>query len=194
MLDLVADKTKRRIVARVGSKPIVIPSGVDVNLEPDNRVSVIGPKGELTESFHPEIGIQLEESNIVVKRFSDHPRILALHGLTRALLNNMVIGVSEGYEKRLDLVGTGYRAQQSGSGIVLQVGFSHPVEIEPPEGITVLVESPTHLVITGCGKQQVGQFSATLRKIRPPDAYKGKGIRYTNEIVRLKAGKTAGRP
>ena len=194
MLNMVTDKTKRRIVARVGSKPIVIPSGVDVNLEPDNRVAVKGPKGELTENFRPEIGIQLEESNIVVKRFSDHPKILALHGLTRALLNNMVKGVSEGYEKTLDLVGMGYRAQQSGSGIVLQVGFSHPVEVEPPEGITVLVESPTHLVITGCDKQQVGQFSATLRKIRPPDAYKGKGIRYTDEIVRLKPGKTAGRP
>ncbi len=194
MLNLVANKTKRRIVSRVGSKPIVIPSGVAVNMESDNWVSVKGPKGELTQNFHPEIEIQIEESNIVVKRSSDHPRVLALHGLTRALLNNMVIGVSEGYEKGLDLVGTGYRAQQSGSGIVLQLGFSHPVEIDPPEGITVSVESPTHLLITGCDKQLVGQFSATVRKIRPPDAYKGKGVRYTDEIVRLKPGKTAGRP
>mgnify|MGYP001418298644 CR=1 FL=1 len=194
MLNLVADKKKRQIVARVGSKPVVIPAGVDVTLQPDNRVSVKGPKGILTENFHPEMVIQIEESNIVIKRFSDHPKVLALHGLTRALVNNMVVGVSEGYEKTLDLVGMGYRAQQAGLGVVLQLGFSHPVEVEPPDGINVSVESPTHIVVTGCDKQQVGQFSATLRKIRPPDAYKGKGIRYTGEVVRLKQGKTAGRP
>lgn len=194
MLNLVTGKTKRRIVARIGSKPVLIPNGVDVNLDRGNTVSVKGPKGILTQNFHPKMVIQIEESSIVIKRPSDHPSILALHGLTRALLNNMVIGVSEGYEKALDLVGMGYRVQQSGSGIVLQLGFSHPVEIDPPEGINVMVESPTHLFITGCDKQQVGQFAATLRKIRPPDAYKGKGIRYTGEIVRLKPGKTAGRP
>ena len=193
MLNLVADKKKRRIVARVGSKPVVIPAGVDVNLESGNRMLVKGPKGVLTKDFHPEMVIQVEESSIVIKRSSDHPKTLALHGLTRALVNNMIVGVTEGYAKALDLVGMGYRVQQSGLGVVLQVGFSHPVEVEPPDGINVFVESPTHILVTGCDKQQVGQFAATLRKIRPPDAYKGKGIRYTDEIVRVKPGKTAGR-
>lgn len=193
MLDLVNKKSKRRIVSRVGSKPIIIPEGVKVNLELGNKVSIEGPKGKLTETFHHEMVIRLDEANLIVQRPSDRPVFLALHGLTRALLNNMVVGVSHGYEKSLDLVGMGYRAQQAGTKIVLQVGFSHPVEMEIPEGIVTSVDSPTHISISGCNKQQVGQFSAMLRKIRPPDAYKGKGIRYSNEIVRLKPGKTAGR-
>ena len=186
-------KEKRRIVARIGSMPIPVPRGVDVTLGTDNDVMVKGPLGTLQQQFHPDLMIERQDSVIVIGRPSDAQRIRALQGLTRALLNNMVVGVTEGFTKRLELVGTGYRVQQSGENITLQVGYSHPVDIEAPTGITLTVEGPTRLSVAGCDKQQVGQLAATIRAVRKPDAYKGKGIRYSGEIVRLKPGKSAGR-
>jgi large subunit ribosomal protein L6 len=186
-------KEKRRIVARIGSMPIPVPRGVDVTLGTDNDVMVKGPLGTLQQQFHPDLMIERQDGVIVIGRPSDAQQIRALQGLTRALLNNMVVGVTEGFTKRLELVGTGYRVQQSGENITLQVGYSHPVDIEAPTGITLTVEGPTRLSVAGCDKQQVGQIAATIRAVRKPDAYKGKGIRYSGEIVRLKPGKSAGR-
>ena len=186
-------KEKRRIVARIGSMPIPVPSGVDVTLGADNEVMVNGPLGTLEQQFHSDLMIERQDGVIVIGRPSDTQYIRALQGLTRALLNNMVVGVTEGFTKRLELVGTGYRVQQTGENITLQVGYSHPVDIEAPSGITLTVEGPTRLSVAGCDKQQVGQIAATIRAVRKPDAYKGKGIRYSGEIVRLKPGKSAGR-
>ena len=186
-------KEKRRIVARIGSMPIPVPRGVDVSLGTDNDVMVKGPLGTLQQQFNPHLMIELQDSVIVIGRPSDAQQIRALQGLTRALLNNMVVGVTVGFTKRLELVGTGYRVQQSGENITLQVGYSHPVDIQAPTGITLTVEGPTRLSVAGCDKQQVGQIAATIRAVRKPDAYKGKGIRYSGEIVRLKPGKSAGR-
>ena len=186
-------KEKRHIVARIGSMPIPVPSGVDVTLGADNEVMVKGPLGTLEQQFHSDLMIERQDGVIVIGRPSDTQYIRALQGLTRALLNNMVVGVTEGFTKRLELVGTGYRVQQTGENITLQVGYSHPVDIEAPSGITLTVEGPTRLSVAGCDKQQVGQIAATIRAVRKPDAYKGKGIRYSGEIVRLKPGKSAGR-
>jgi large subunit ribosomal protein L6 len=186
-------KEKRRIVARIGSLPIVVPKGVDVTLGADNDVTVEGPRGTLRQQFHPSVSIDRQDEAIVIGRPSDEQQVRALQGLTRALLNNMVVGVTEGFQKNLELVGTGYRVVQSGLNITLQVGYSHPVDIEAPEGITLTVEGPTRLSVAGCDKQQVGQIAATIRSVRKPDAYKGKGIRYSGEVVRLKPGKSAGR-
>ena len=183
----------KRVVARIGSKPIPIPTGVIVVAEQEHRVSVEGPLGKLTQEFHREIPIEISADEIRVRRPSDAPRHRALHGLIRALLNNMVVGVTEGYSRPLELVGTGYRVQESGTKLIFQVGFSHPVEVDPPDGLTVTVESPIRLVISGSDKQLVGQFAANIRAIRPPDAYKGKGIRYAGEQIRLKPGKKAAR-
>ena len=186
-------KEKRRIVARIGSLPIAVPRGVDVTLGANNDVTVKGPRGTLQQQFHPSVSIDRQDEAIVIGRPSDEQQVRALQGLTRALLNNMVVGVTEGFQKNLELVGTGYRVVQSGLNITLQVGYSHPVDIEAPEGITLTVEGPTRLSVAGCDKQQVGQIAATIRSVRKPDAYKGKGIRYSGEVVRLKPGKSAGR-
>ena len=183
----------KKVVARIGSKPIPIPSGVIVVVDEEHRVSVEGPLGKLTQEVHREIPVEISADDIRVRRPSDAPRHRALHGLTRALLNNMVIGVTEGYNRPLELVGTGYRVQESGTKLIFQVGFSHPVEVDPPDGLTVTVESPIRLVISGSDKQLVGQFAANIRAIKPPDAYKGKGIRYAGEQIRLKPGKKAAR-
>ena len=188
-----AVKEQKRIVARIGSAPISVPNGVDFSVDTENTVIVKGPKGTLEQRFNADLGIHQENGFFRVERPNDEANIRALQGLTRALLNNMVVGVTDGFQKSLDLVGTGYRVQQTGQNITLLVGYSHPVDIDAPEGITLTVDTPTHLLVEGCDKQQVGQIAATIRAVRKPDAYKGKGIRYTGEVVRLKPGKSAAR-
>ena len=193
MLRVVEKREKKRVVGRVGSKPIPIARGVEITIAPGNEVSVKGPLGTLSQAFHPDMVISIEEDVLTVARPSDQRHHRALHGLTRALLYNMVVGVSEGYQRALELVGMGYRAQQDGQKVVLQVGYSHPVNVDPPEGITLTVESPIRISVSGCDKQQVGQVAADIRAVRKPDAYKGKGVRYAGEEVRLKPGKAAAR-
>lgn len=176
-------------MSRVGKKPIEIPSGVTVTVN-GNTVTVKGPKGELTRTFHPDMTIKVENNVITVTRPSDEKHHQALHGTTRSLLANMVEGVSKGYEKALELVGVGYRAAKQGKKLVLNVGFSHPVEIEPEQGLEIEVPSQTRIVVKGADKQRVGELAANIRAVRPPEPYKGKGIRYEGEVVRLKEGKT----
>jgi len=176
-------------MSRIGKLPIPVPAGVDVKIE-GNHITVKGPKGSLERDFDKEISVVLEDGHIVVTRPSDDKRHRAFHGLTRTLINNMVIGVSTGYEKSLDLVGVGYRAQMQGNKLVLAVGYSHPVEFEAVAGITMECPAPNKIVIKGADKQAVGQLAADIRKVRQPEPYKGKGIRYTNEFVKIKAGKT----
>ncbi len=178
-------------MSRIGRMPVPIPPGVEVRVD-GPHVWVRGPKGELEKTFHPDMRILVEDGKIVVQRPSDLRHHRALHGLTRALLANMVRGVVEGYTKELELVGTGYRAALQAGKLVLHVGFSHPVEFTPPPGITLEVPVPTRIVVRGIDKELVGQVAAQLRAIRPPDPYKGKGIRYAGEVLKLKPGK-AGR-
>ena len=176
-------------MSRIGRLPIAIPQGVEVKIE-GNTISVKGPLGHLEQSFSPEIGIKLEDGHLIIERPNDEPRVRALHGTTRALLNNMVQGVSKGFERVLEVNGVGYRAELNGKDLVLNVGFSHPVKFPAPEGITFEVETKTRLVkVKGRDRQQVGQIAANLREIRPPEHYKGTGIRYQGEVVKLKAGK-----
>lgn len=177
-------------MSRVGKKPVEIPSGVTVTLN-GNTVTVKGPKGELTRAFHPDIDIKVEDQVITVSRPSDDKEHRALHGTTRSLLANMVEGVSKGFEKSLELIGVGYRASKSGKKLVLNVGYSHPVEIEPENGIEIDVPSQTKIVVKGADKERVGAVAANIRAVRPPEPYKGKGIRYEGEYVRRKEGKTA---
>jgi len=177
-------------MSRVGKKPLELPAGVTVTNE-SNTVTVKGPKGELTRTFHPEIEIKVEDNVLVVNRPSDNKEHRALHGTTRSLLGNMVEGVTKGFERGLELVGVGYRAQKSGSKLVLSVGYSHPVEITPETGIEIEVPSQTKIVIKGIDKERVGALAANIRDVRPPEPYKGKGIRYEGEYVRRKEGKTA---
>ncbi|MEJ9210803.1 50S ribosomal protein L6 [Bacillus smithii] len=176
-------------MSRIGKKPIEIPSGVTVTVE-KNTVTVKGPKGSLTRTFNPDLNIEVGEKEIVVTRPSDSKEHRALHGTTRALLANMVEGVSKGFEKSLELIGVGYRAQKQGKKLVLNVGYSHPVEIEPEEGIEIEVPSNTKIVVKGVSKERVGALAANIRDVRPPEPYKGKGIRYEGEYVRRKEGKT----
>jgi large subunit ribosomal protein L6 len=179
-------------VSRVGRSPIPIPAGVSVEID-GSQVKVKGPKGELARSFRPEMEIVVEEGTVRVARPSDEPRIRALHGLTRALLNNMVVGVSTGFERTLEVEGVGYRPDKEGDDLVLYVGYSHPVRFSPPPGITFDVDTRARRIkIMGHDKEAVGQIAADIRKVRPPEPYKGKGIRYAGERVRRKAGK-AGR-
>lgn len=175
-------------MSRVGKQPIPIPQGVEVDIK-GNLVTVKGPKGQLTKELHPEMSISKENGQISVTRPSDQPRHRALHGLTRSLVANMVYGVSKGYEKGLELVGVGYRAAKQGQKLVLTVGYSHPVEIEPEEGIELEVPAPNKVVVKGIDKERVGAVAANIRAIRPPEPYKGKGIKYENEVIRRKAGK-----
>ena len=176
-------------MSRVGRLPIPIPSGVTVTLSGDD-VAVKGPKGELHWTTPPRISVRLDEGAVIVTRPNDKTDMRALHGLTRALINNMVAGVSEGFVKVLEIQGTGYRAEMTGDSINLRLGFSHPVVVAPHEGITLEVDGPL-IRISGISKQAVGQQAAEIRKIRPPEPYKGKGIRYQGEWVRRKAGKGA---
>lgn len=176
-------------MSRIGKKPVKIPSGVTVSLN-NHTVTVKGPKGELTRSFHPDMDIKIEENVITVTRPSDSKEHRALHGTTRALIANMVEGVSKGFEKGLELIGVGYRAQKQGKKLVLSVGYSHPVEIEPEAGLEIEVPANTKIVVKGASKERVGALAANIRDVRPPEPYKGKGIRYEGEFVRRKEGKT----
>lgn len=176
-------------MSRIGKMPIAIPSGVDVKIDGAN-VTVKGPKGTLTDTFDPEIKVEVQGSEVIVSRSNDEKRNRALHGLTRALLNNMVTGVSEGFEKVLEVNGVGYRAQKQGKKLVLSLGYSHPVEMEENGDITIDVPSPNQIIIKGIDKQKVGQFAAEVREKRPPEPYKGKGIKYADEHIRRKEGKT----
>lgn len=176
-------------MSRVGKKPIEIPAGVTVTVN-GNVVTVKGPKGELTRTFNPDIQIKVEDNIINVARPSDSKEHRALHGTTRALLSNMVEGVSKGFERALELIGVGYRASKQGKKLVLNVGYSHPVEIEPEEGLEIEVPANTRIVVKGSSKERVGALAANIRDVRPPEPYKGKGIRYEGEFVRRKEGKT----
>jgi len=179
-------------VSRIGRLPIAVPSGVTVKQD-DNRVTVRGPKGKLVQEFHPNMTISLKDDILSVTRPNDSRGNKALHGLTRALLANMVTGVTSGFRKRLVIEGVGYRATQEGDNVVLQVGYSHPVVIEPPAGITLEVERGGHgIIVLGSDKQVVGEVAAKIRAVRKPEPYKGKGIAYDGEVIRRKAGK-AGR-
>ena len=179
-------------MSRIGKQPIPIPSGVDINLS-GTTLTVKGPKGTLTQEIHPDINVDIADGEITVTRPDDEREHRALHGLFRSLIANMVVGVTDGYTRRLEIVGVGYRAALRGSnGLTLQMGFSHPVEFDAPEGITFEVPAPTRITISGTDKQVVGQVAANIRKIRKPEPYKGKGIRYEGELVRRKSGKAAG--
>ena len=178
-------------MSRIGRQPIEIPSGVDVTVGDDSVVTVKGPRGTLTQRVHPEMRIVREEGVVRVERPSDEAVHRSLHGLTRSLVANMVVGVTNGYEKRLAIVGVGYRVAMKGKDLEVQVGYSHPVAVPAPEGIEFEAPTPTSIVVRGNDKQQVGEVAANIRKIRKPEPYKGKGIRYENEYVRKKAGKAA---
>lgn len=175
-------------MSRIGRLPIQIPNGVEVTID-GNRVTVKGPLGTLSREFHPRMRIIKEDNVIRVERISDGKLDKSLHGLTRTLINNMIIGVTQGYSKVLDIVGVGYRAEVKGDKLILNVGFSHPVEYKIPEGIKIECPIATRVVVTGIDKEKVGQVAAEIRAIKPPEPYKGKGIRYADEEVRRKAGK-----
>jgi large subunit ribosomal protein L6 len=168
--------------------PIPVPEGVTVTIK-KNKVTVTGPKGELERSFNPDMKITLKDNNLIVSRPDDSKEHRSLHGLTRSLLANMVQGVSGGFEKTLEIVGVGYRAEKAENKLLLRVGFSHQVEVIPLPGVSLDVEGANRIKVSGINKEMVGEMAAEIRAIRPPDAYKGKGIRYTGEVVRLKAGK-----
>jgi len=176
-------------MSRIGRLPIEVPAGVDVKID-GSYVHVKGPKGEMEFTFSPEINIKKDDGMIVVERPSDQPMHRALHGTTRSVINNMVVGVSKGFERVLEIIGVGYRAELKGKDLIINVGFSHPVIVEPPEGISFDVDMKVRQIkVSGYDKQVVGQVAADIRKLRPPEPYKGKGIRYQNEYVRRKPGK-----
>ncbi len=177
-------------MSRIGRKPIVIPAGVEVKVEEGNVVQVKGPKGTLTHAIHPNMTVKVEGAEVHVTRPNDEQENRALHGLSRTLIANMVEGVSKGFTKELDINGVGYRAQKQGKDIVMNLGYSHQVIVSEIEGITIDVPTPNKLIIHGADKQLVGQFAAEVRAKRPPEPYKGKGIKYTNEVIRRKEGKT----
>ena len=177
-------------MSRIGRAPIAIPAGVEIKVEDNNVVTVKGPKGTLTQQFNPNMAIAMEEGALHVTRPNDAKENRALHGLTRTLIHNMVVGVTEGYKKELDVNGVGYRVAKEGNKLVMNLGFSHQVTVEEIEGITIEVPSANKIVISGTDKQKVGQFAAEVREKRPPEPYKGKGIKYTDEVIRRKEGKT----
>ena len=176
-------------MSRVGRTPITVPEGVSVDIK-GSEVTVTGPKGTLGRQFNPDISITQEGDTLIVSRPSDNKQHRSLHGLTRSLLANMVEGVSKGFERELEIVGVGYRAEKAGDNLIIRVGYSHPVEVSPlPNGVSLAVEGTNRIKVTGINKELVGEMAAKIRAIRPPDAYKGKGIRYAGEKVRLKPGK-----
>lgn len=177
-------------MSRIGKLPIALPQGVTVTIDDRNFVTVKGPKGTLTKEMSKAMSIKVEDNQIIVTRPDDEKENRALHGLTRALLNNMVIGVNQGYTKSLDLVGVGYRAAKQGKKLVLTVGYSHPVEFEQEDGIEFDVPAATQIIVKGIDKEKVGQIAAVIRDVRRPEPYKGKGIKYSDEVIRRKEGKT----
>lgn len=176
-------------MSRIGKKPIPIPANVQVSID-GQTLRVKGPKGELVREVRPEVTLRMEDGTLLVERSSEEAQHRAFHGLTRALVANMVTGVTDGYRKALEIIGVGYRAEKKGNALVLTVGYSHQVTYPEPKGITLSTQSPTVVVVEGVDKQQVGQVAAEIRAVRPPEPYKGKGIRYQGEQVRRKAGKT----
>ena len=180
-------------MSRIGRMPITVPAGVEVSVAAGNLVTVKGPKGTLTQQLHPAMMIELDGAVINVKRPSDAKEHRSLHGLTRTLLNNMIVGVNEGYKKELDINGVGYRANKDGNKLVMNLGYSHDVIIPEIDGITIEVPNPNKVIVLGCDKQKVGQFAAEIREYRRPEPYKGKGIKYVDEVIRRKAGKTGGK-
>ena len=177
-------------MSRIGRMPIAVPAGVTVDIAENNKVTVKGPKGTLERVLPAEMEIKLEGSEVVVSRPNDLKKMKSLHGLTRTLINNMVIGVSEGYEKKLEINGVGYRAQKQGKKLVLSLGYSHPVEMEDPEDLETVVDGTNIIVVKGIDKEKVGQYAAEIRAKRSPEPYKGKGIKYADEVIRRKVGKT----
>jgi len=175
-------------MSRIGRLPIAVPSGVDVSIE-GRRVTVKGPRGELTRDLHPDMTVGRDDASLVVTRPTEQKHHKQLHGLTRTLVNNMVVGVTDGYRKRLEITGVGYRASLVGRKLQLNLGYSHPVEIEPPDGISFELENPTRLSVVGIDKELVGQIAARVRSTRKPEPYKGKGVKYAGERIRRKAGK-----
>ena len=180
-------------MSRIGKKPVMIPAGVTVEIAAENNVTVKGPKGTLTYAFHPDMILKMEGNTVIVDRPDEEHLHKSLHGLTRTLLNNMVEGVSKGYSKELEVNGTGYRAEKKGNQLVMRLGFSHEVFVDEIPGITIEVPGPNKIIINGIDKQVVGQFAAEVRSKRPPEPYKGKGIKYSTEVIRRKAGKTGGK-
>ena len=177
-------------MSRIGRMPITVPAGVEVSVAAGNVVTVKGPKGTLTQHLHPDMVIEQNGAEITVKRPPDDKEHRSLHGLTRTLLHNMVVGVNEPYKKELEINGVGYRATKEGKNLVLNIGYSHQVIVPEVDGITIEVPGPNKVVISGCDKQKVGQFAAEVREKRPPEPYKGKGIKYADEVIRRKVGKT----
>ena len=176
-------------MSRIGRMPITVPAGVEVSVAAGNVVTVKGPKGTLTQKLHPDMVIEQNGSEITVKRPTDDKAHRSLHGLTRTLLHNMIVGVNEPYKKELEINGVGYRAAKEGKNLVLNIGYSHQVIVPEVDGITIEVPGPNKVVIIGCDKQKVGQFAAEVREKRPPEPYKGKGIKYVDEVIRRKVGK-----
>ena len=177
-------------MSRIGRLPIDIPAGVEVKIEEGNKVTVKGPKGTLEKCLPVEMTIKQEDNQVVVTRPNDLKKMKSLHGLTRSLIANMITGVSEGYEKKLEINGVGYRAQKQGKKLVLALGYSHPVEMEDPEGIETTVDGTNVIIVKGISKEKVGQYAAEIRDKRRPEPYKGKGIKYADEVIRRKVGKT----
>jgi len=179
-------------LSRIGKKPVAIPKGVTA-VKTDNTLKVKGPKGELVQNIHPNLSVEVKDGEIIVGRPDDSKQNKALHGLTRALIQNMMDGVIKEYQKTLDIVGVGYRAEQKGKNLLINIGYSHPIYFMPPDGVTVQTPTPTQVVISGIDKQLVGLVAAKIRSFRVPEPYKGKGIKYTDEHITRKAGKTAGK-
>ena len=180
-------------MSRIGRAPIAIPAGVEIKVEDNNVVTVKGPKGTLTRQFNANMAIAMDNGVLTVSRPNDAKENRALHGLTRTLISNMVVGVTEGYKKELDVNGVGYRVAKDGKNLVMNLGYSHQVIVPEIEGITIDVPGPNKIIISGCDKQAVGQFAAEVREKRPPEPYKGKGIKYVDEVIRRKVGKTGGK-
>ena len=176
-------------MSRIGKKPIAIPKGVTIKADA-NGVEVKGPKGQLKQALPPGITAAVEDGNVVTKKASEDPELRKFHGLARSLVNNAVLGVTEGWKKELDIVGVGYRAEMKGKQVVLALGYSHPIVYDIPNGIEIAIEKQTHLTVTGVDRQLVGQVAANLRRMRKPDPYQQKGVRYTGEVLKKKAGKT----